>query len=295
MTTFPRPRGKVGWGRRESERDGGQVLDMKISFVGGGVMAEALLGGILEAGIASADEIGVGEPLEARRAHLEERYGLKAHPANADALRGADIAVLAVKPQSLPEVMEEIAGGMRADVAVVSIVAGARMDALMRGLKHPAVIRVMPNTPAQIGAGMSVWTAAAEVSGAKIEATRLMLQTLGAELYVTDEKLIDMATALSASGPAYVFMFIESLIDAGVYLGMPRDMARRLTLETVLGSARLVKESGRHPAELKDMVTSPAGTTIEALLRMESSGFRATVMQAVIAAYDRSVALGEKS
>ena len=258
-------------------------------------MAEALLGGILESGLASVDEIGVGEPVEARRAYLEERYGMKTHPANTDALLGADIAVLAVKPQSLQDVMEEIGGGIRADVAVVSIVAGAGMDALVRGLAHPAVIRVMPNTPAQIGAGMSVWTAAPEVSGAKTEATRRMLQTLGAELYVTDEKLIDMATALSASGPAYVFMFVESLIDAGVYLGMPRDMARRLALETVLGSARLVKESGRHPAELKDMVTSPAGTTIEALLSMERSGFRASVLQAVIAAYDRSVALGEKS
>lgn len=268
---------------------------MKISFVGGGVMAEALLGGILDTGLASADEIGIGEPVEARRAHLEERYGLKTCPANTDALLGADIAVLAVKPQSLQDVMDEIGGGIPADVAVVSIVAGAGMDTLVRGLAHPAVIRVMPNTPAQIGAGMSVWTAAPEVSGAKTEATRRMLQTLGAELYVTDEKLIDMATALSASGPAYVFMFVESLIDAGVYLGMPRDMARRLALETVLGSARLVKESGRHPAELKDMVTSPAGTTIEALFRMESSGFRASVLQAVIAAYDRSVALGEKS
>ena len=258
-------------------------------------MAEALLGGILEAGLAAADEISVGEPLKARRAYLEERYGLRACAANADALRGADIAVLAVKPQSLQAVMEQAAGSIDGDVAVVSIVAGAKMDTLVRGLAHPAVIRVMPNTPARIGAGMSVWTAAAEVSEAKIEATRRMLRTLGAELYVTDEKLIDMATALSASGPAYVFMFIESLIDAGVYLGMPREMARQLALETVSGSTRLVKESGRHPAELKDMVTSPAGTTIEALLEMEISGFRASVLQAVIAAYDRSVSLGEKS
>jgi pyrroline-5-carboxylate reductase len=188
--------------------------------------------------------------------------------------------------------MEEIAGGMRADVAVVSIVAGARMDALMRGLKHPAVIRVMPNTPAQIGAGMSVWTAAAEVSGAKIEATRLMLQTLGAELYVTDEKLIDMATALSASGPAYVFLFIEALIDAGVYLGLSRDVARQLSLQTVLGSTQLVKETGRHPADLKDMVTSPGGTTIEALRALEDGGFRASVFAAVSAAYEKSKALG---
>ena len=223
------------------------------------------------------------------------QFGIRTTLDNEEAAREADVVVLAVKPQVLPAVLEELQGRLRSGALAVSIVAGAAMDALARGLAHPAVIRVMPNTPAQIGAGMSVWTAAPEVPGAKIEATRRMLQTLGAEIYVADEKLIDMATALSASGPAYVFMFIESLIDAGVYLGMPRETARQLALETVLGSARLVKESGRHPAELKDMVTSPAGTTIEALLRMESSGFRASVLEAVIAAYDRSVALGEKS
>ena len=267
---------------------------MRISFVGGGVMAEALVGGILEAQLAGAEEISVGEPVESRRAYLEAQYGLRAHAVNADALDGADMAVLAVKPQNLPEVMSGLSDDVGGDLAVVSIVAGAKMDTLVSGLGHPAVIRVMPNTPAQIGAGMSVWTAAPDVSEAKIEATRQILQTLGEELYVEDEKLIDMATALSASGPAYVFLFIESLIDAGVYLGMPRDVARKLVLQTVSGSTKLVEESGRHPAELKDMVTSPAGTTIEALLALEKGGFRASVLQAVIAAYERSEALGRK-
>ncbi|MCH8205733.1 MAG: pyrroline-5-carboxylate reductase [Chloroflexi bacterium] len=268
---------------------------MRISFVGGGVMAEALVGGILDARLATAQEINVGEPVEARRAQLEEKYGLKAHAVNSDAIDGADMAVLAVKPQSLPEVLSELNGAVDGDLAVVSIVAGAKMETLVSGLNHQAVIRVMPNTPAQIGAGMSVWTAAPAVSADKVEATRQILRTLGEELYVTDEKLIDMATALSASGPAYVFLFIESLIDAGVYLGMPRDMARKLVLQTVSGSTKLVQESGRHPAELKDMVTSPAGTTIEALLALEKGGFRASVMQAVIAAYERSAALGKRT
>ena len=266
---------------------------MNISFIGGGVMAEALIGGILEAGLAAPQDVRVGEPAEARRVYLEGKYGLKTSAGNLDAVAGADMVLLAVKPQNLSEAMADIYPGFGAETVVLSIVAGAKMATLTRGLDHSLVIRVMPNTPAQIGAGMSVWTASPNVPEGKVEATRAILRTLGEELYVPDEKLIDMATAVSASGPAYVFLFIESMIDAGVYLGMPRDMARKLVLQTVLGSARLVKESGRHPADLKDMVTSPAGTTVEALLAFERGGFRACVLQAVIGAYERSKALGE--
>ena len=255
-------------------------------------MAEALIGGIIEAGLATAGDIQVGEPVEARRARLEQKYGLKAWPRNLEAVDGADIVVLAVKPQNLSQVLSELRNGLQQDNAIVSIIPGATIAKLAHGLDHAAVIRVMPNTPAQIGEGMSVWTAAKEVPQAKVEVTRDILRTLGQELYVTDEKLIDMATALSASGPAYVFLFIESLIDAGVYLGMPRDMARKLVLQTVLGSTKLVEESGRHPADLKDMVTSPGGTTIEALLAFEEGGFRASIFEAVIAAYEKSKALG---
>ena len=255
-------------------------------------MAEALLGGIVEARIATADEIRVGEPVKGRRAYLAEKFGLATLERNLEVVDGAGIVVLAIKPQNLHEVLSELNGNLAGDNTVLSIVAGARMGTLVSGMGHSSVIRVMPNTPAQIGQGMSVWTASPGVDDAKLAVTGDILQTLGEETYVTDEKYIDMATALSASGPAYVFMFIEALIDAGVYLGMPRDMARKLVLQTVLGSTGLVKESGKHPAELKDMVTSPAGTTIEALLSLEKDGFRAAVLQAVIAAYERSKALG---
>ena len=258
-------------------------------------MAEALLGGIVEAGIATAKEIRVGEPVQARRADLEEKFGLATVERNLEAVDGAGIVVLAIKPQNLHQVLSELNGNLTEDNTVVSIVAGARMGTLVSGMGHSSVIRAMPNTPAQIGQGMSVWTASPGVDDAKLAVARDILRTLGEETYVTDEKYIDMATALSASGPAYVFMFIESLIDAGVYLGMPRDMARALVLQTVLGSTGLVKQSGKHPAELKDMVTSPAGTTIEALLSLERDGFRASVLQAVIAAYERSKALGGTS
>ena len=265
---------------------------MKISFVGGGVMAEAIIGGILEAHLVEAQDVKVGEPMGDRREYLQGKYGLRAYSENVEALEGADIVVIAVKPQSLAEAMSALRGGLGKSTAVASIVAGARMATLTEGLQHPPVIRVMPNTPAQIGAGMSVWTAAPEVSEERTAATRDILRTLGDEIYVPDEKLIDMATALSASGPAYVFLFIEALIDAGVYLGMARDVARRLVLQTVLGSTKLVQDSGRHPAELKDMVTSPGGTTVEALLVLEEGGVRASIINAVAAAYEKSQSLG---
>ena len=275
-----------------TSRDGrGQVA---ISFVGGGVMAEAIIGGVLQARLAEPHDVRVGEPLEARRDYLRDTHGVKAFGDNVDAIDGADLVFLAIKPQSLPYALPALKGHLGAGQTVVSIVAGATMDTLVAGLGHPAVIRVMPNTPAQIGEGMSVWTASPETPQAAVEATRDVVATLGTQLQVGDEKIIDMATALSASGPAYVFMFIEALIDAGVYLGMTRDVARTLALQTVLGSTRLVEQTGRHPAELKDMVTSPGGTTIEAVLALERSGFRAGVMEAVVAAYEKSIALGNQ-
>ena len=260
-------------------------------------MAEALIGGILDAGLAEAGDVRVGEPLQERRdVPPRQTYGLPTSADNVGVVDGADIVVIAVKPQNLSGVMSELEGGTWEPAAtVVSIVAGATMDdACVNGLGHQAVIRVMPNTPSQIRRRherVDRGTRRCRRPHANGDAGRCS-HTLGEEVQVYDEKLIDMATALSASGPAYVFMFIEALIDAGVYMGMSRDVARSLALQTVLGSTRLVKESGRHPAELKDMVTSPGGTTIEAALALERSGFRASVIDAVVAAYDKSVALG---
>lgn len=268
---------------------------MSIAFIGGGVMAEAIIGGVLSAGLYPPDAIRVGEPVAARREYLARTHGVSAFSDNADAAAGADIALIAVKPQSLPEVLPPLGECLTPAQTAVSIVAGADMATLSGGLSHAAVIRVMPNTPAQIGEAMSVWTASAAVSPEARARTADILRTLGQEAYAPDEKIIDMATALSASGPAYVFLFIEALIDAGVHLGMARDMARRLALQTIIGSAKLVAQSGRHPADLKDMVTSPGGTTIAALRAMESGGFRAAVFDAVAAAHDRSQQLGKPS
>ncbi len=267
---------------------------MRLAFIGGGVMAESIIGGVLAANLTLPEDISIGEPVTERREQLTKEYGLQAFADNGYAIGGADLVVLAVKPQSLPEVMPGLSASLEPQQTVASIVAGATIDTLITGMNQDSVVRIMPNTPAQIGAGMSVWTATTAVPGVVRDAVGQILQTLGDEVYVPDEKLIDMSTALSASGPAYVFLFIEALIDAGVYLGMARDMARRLALQTVLGSTQLVQETGRHPAELKDMVTSPGGTTIAALRAMESEGFRAAVLEGVIAAYDKSVELGAK-
>ncbi len=255
-------------------------------------MAEAMIGGVLRQSAAQPQDVCVGEPVEARRQQLAQRYGVATTTDNREACQHADLVVLSVKPQNLSEVLEELRGSLRGDQVAMSIVAGARMEAIASGLRHGKVVRVMPNTPAQIGAGMSLWLASPSVSQEIREVVRTILTTLGEEMEVTEEKYLDMATALSASGPAYVFLFIESLIDAGVYMGMSRDMARTLALQTVLGSAKFAQESGKHPAELRDMVTSPGGTTAAALKVLGDGGFRATVINAVVAAYEKAKSLG---
>ncbi len=267
---------------------------MRIAFIGGGTMAEAILSGVLDKKLAAPADIGVVEPVEARRKHLTEQYGVvTTDDAKTDTASG-DIIVLAVKPQDLPNAMASLKGTLTANQAVLSIVAGVKIGVITAGLGHAAVIRVMPNTPAQIGAAASVWTATPEVTAERLDDARNLLQAIGEEVQVAGEKYVDMATGLSGSGPAYVFMFIESLTDAGVHVGLPRDMAAKLAVQTVLGSAQLVQQSGKHPAELRNMVTSPGGTTAEGTLVLEGSGFRASVIEAVEAAYEKALLLGEE-
>ena len=266
---------------------------MKIAFIGGGTMAEAIIGGVLSARVAEPRDISVGEPIADRRRYLANNYGVLARGDNLEAAAGADLVVLAIKPQDLPKVSEGLKGNLAADQAGVSIIAGAKVSTLADSLGHGPVIRVMPNTPAQIGQGMSLWTASREVSAPAREMTQSILGTVGKEIYVEDEKYLDMATALSASGPAYVFMIIEALIDAGVYVGLPRDMSRTLALQMVYGSTKLVMETGKHPGELKDMVVSPGGTTAEGLQALEQAGVPGALVAAVNAAYLKSIKLGQ--
>ena len=266
---------------------------MNICFIGGGVMAEALIRGILDNGISKSSDLLICDPSDERRTYLEKEFSIKTSSSNDVIINFDGLVVLAVKPQTIPNVFSSLNGKIKRNSPVMSIVAGLTSESIKEGLSHNLVVRVMPNTPAQIGLGISVWTALVDVSDADKETIKDILHTLGDEYFVRDETLLDMATALSASGPAYVFLFIEAFIDSGVHLGMPRDMARRLVLQTVLGSTELVKITGKHPAELKDMVTSPAGTTIEALVSMENDSIRAAIINGVRKAYERSLELGE--
>ncbi len=264
---------------------------MKIAFIGAGNMGEAIIRGILDRGTVRASDILATDVSEKRRSYIGGQYGVAVETDNRRAAEQADSVVLAIKPVALPQVMKELKGTLKPDQMALSIVAGATVTSLCDGLAHRAVVRAMPNMPAQIGEGVTVWTATGEVTEEQREKASSILGALGREIFVSDEKYIDMATAVSGSGPAYVFLIIESLIDAAVHIGLPRDMARDLVLDTVSGSTHLCQKSGRHPAELKNLVTSPGGTSAAGLLQLEEGGLRALVAQAIIAAYDRARAL----
>ena len=261
---------------------------MKIAFIGGGNMGEAMLAAILEKGLSTPQAVSVSDIKEARRQHLEQKYGVAVMGSNRMAVGRGAVVVLAIKPQNLAEVMAELSGQLKPTQLVLSIIAGARIDTLRLGLKHGCIVRAMPNTPAQIGEGMSVWTATAGVTKQQKAWASSILGAMGREIYVDDEKYLDMATAVSGSGPAYVFLFMESLVEAAVHIGLPRDMAQELVLQTVLGSGHYVQKSGKELAELRRMVTSPGGTTAEALLQFEKGRFTDLVKQAVEAAYNKA-------
>jgi pyrroline-5-carboxylate reductase len=266
---------------------------MHIGFVGGGTMGEAMIKSLLAKGLVKPADVVVSDVSQHRRDVLKDRYGIKTTSDNREAAKGADVIVLAVKPQDIAKVSGELSS-LSSEQIVLSIAAGVSLDTLKQGLGHDYLVRSMPNMPAQIGEGMTVWTASAELNQKQREMARSILAAVGEEVYVDGEKYIDMATALSGSGPAYVFLIIEALTDAGVHIGMPRAMAEKLIIETVIGSARSVKVTGKHPAELKNMVTSPGGTTTEGLLQLESGGLRSLLLKAVIAAHNRAKSLGAK-
>jgi len=265
---------------------------MKIAFIGGGNMGEAMLSAILDKGLSTPQAISVSDIDEARRQHLEQNYGVAAMSDNRQAIIRGDVVVLAIKPQNLAGVMAELRGQLNSAQLVLSIVAGARINTLCLGLNHGSVVRAMPNTPAQIGEGITVWTATPEVTEPQRGWASSILGAMGKEIYMDDEKYLDMVTAVSGSGPAYIFLMVESLVDAAVNIGLPQDVAQELVLETLLGSGHLIQRSGKPPAELRRMVTSPGGTTAEALLQLEKGGFSDLIRQAVSAAYNKAKGLG---
>ena len=258
---------------------------MRIAFIGGGVMAQAIISGVRDAELDAS--IIVGEPFEARRTSLVEDLGVEATASNKEAISGSDIIVLAVKPQRLDSVAAELKGVLNSQQTILSIMAGVKMHSIGLKLGHTKLIRVMPNTPAQISKGISAWHASDDVDQTTLDFVASMLNAIGDELKFSVEKNIDIATALSGSGPGYVFVMIEALSDAGVELGLPVHVAQHLASQTVLGSAALQRESGKHPAELRNMVTSPGGTTAAGLAALENGGFRAIIAEAVRSAYER--------
>jgi pyrroline-5-carboxylate reductase len=260
---------------------------MKIVFIGGGAMGEAMVKCLLAKKVAAPQDIVVSDISPVRRELLSKEYGVGTLGNNREAVVNADLIILAVKPQNLLRVMEEIKG-LTLEQLVLSIVAGATLSNLCQGLNHSSVIRAMPNMPAQIGEGMTIWTATAETEQRQKKLAQTVLVALGKEIYVADEKYLGMATALSGSGPAYVFLFIEALVDAGVHIGLPRDTAQELVIQTILGSTRTVEKTGKHPADLRNLVTSPGGTTTEALLQLEKGRFRSLILEAVAAAYKKA-------
>ncbi len=264
----------------------------KIAFIGSGMMAEAMIRGLIGQHIVQPDQIIAAGPRPGRAAELKEKHCIHTTTSNMEAAEAGDIVVLSIKPQVLEGVLYEIRGHLRRQNLLLSIIAGVPIKRLADTTAHAAVVRAMPNTPAQIGEGITVWTATPEVEDKQKLQAQAILGSLGEEIYVEEEEYLDMATALSGTGPAYIFMFMEAMIDAGVHMGFSRRVATQLVTQTLRGSVAYAAQSGRHVAELRNQVTSPGGTTAEALYQMEKGGLRTVITQGIFAAYQRSIALG---
>jgi pyrroline-5-carboxylate reductase len=278
------------------------LSNCRLAFIGCGVMAEAIIAGLLRKQLVSPDQIVGSHPRAPRREELREKYGIEmfeqnkeaalaVYPAEPDA---GSVLVLAVKPQRLRRVLEELKGSIHQEELVVSIVAGAKIETIADELLHAAVVRTMPNTPAQIGEGVTAWTPSAGVNEKQETQVRAMLEALGKTVRVEGERQIDMATALSATGPTYIFLVMEALIDAGVHMGFSRHVAQELVHQMMLGAVLFARESHKHPAELRNMVTSPGGTSAEAIYQMEKGSLRTVLSKAVWAAFQRAESLGQK-
>lgn len=265
----------------------------RFAIIGPGVMAEAIIIGLLKNEVVQPADITAAGPRQTRLDELAERYQVRTDRSNARAAQNADVVILCVKPQKLKEVTHDLQGGIPENALLISIIAGAKLDSLAEELQHPMLVRAMPNTPAQIGEGMTVWTQSHQTSPAQHELARQILAALGKEIYVGEESYIDMATAVSGTGPAYVFLFLESLIDAGVHLGLPRRIAEEMVIQTIQGSISFYSQNASHPARLRNQVTSPGGTSATALYYLEKMGFRTAISRAIWAAFTRSQELGQ--
>lgn len=270
------------------------LQDIHVSVIGCGAMGGAIISGLLSLDIVSPEQITASDRRESRCLELVEKHGVNVTIDNVEAVEDADVVVLSTKPQVLPQVLAELEGNVKSDTLVLSIVAGAKISYISEGLNHSSIVRSMPNSPSQIGKGITVWTAARDVTPSQVRQSETLLSALGDHVRVSDEEDLDMATALSGSGPAYIFLFMEALVDSGVHLGLSRHLAERLVLQTMKGSVEYVLHSPKHMARLRNQVTSPGGTSAEALYFLEKAGFRTAISRAIWAAYQRSKELGQK-
>jgi pyrroline-5-carboxylate reductase len=268
--------------------------ERRVAIVGAGVMAEAMIAGLLADRAVTPSRLVASHPRRDRRQTLAERHGITVVARNAEAVEGADIVVLAVKPQMLRSVMREVGPALAKGQVILSIVAGATLRTLTNGLDHAAVVRAMPNTPAQIRRGIAVWAASPACTARQRDLVRSVLKAIGTEKEVADESFVAMATALSGTGPTYLFAVMEALIDAGVHMGFPRELAHDLVAETLIGSAEYAAQSQLHPAQLRNLVTSPGGTSAAAIYELEKGRIRTVLSDAVWAAYRRTLELGER-
>lgn len=269
--------------------------DKKMGIIGAGNMAGAIMHALLKAKELTPENIVASDPTKEQREYIAEQYRVHVTPDNREAVNGADIVLFSVKPQVLNKVLKELKGCIPEECLVFSIVAGWAIPSIRAGLAHNAIIRAMPNTPAQIGKGMTVWTDSPGVTEIQRNQARVILNAMGKELYVEHEGTIDMATAVSGTGPTYIFLLIEALIDAAVHLGFSRRDAKNIVLQTVLGSVKFAQQFDIHLAQLRNMVTSPGGTSAEALYQLEKGGMRTILSKAVWAAYKKSLLLGKES
>ena len=269
------------------------AMQLKIGFLGAGKMATALAKGFVRAEMVFPREIIAADPFDTARKHFTNETGAKTSVANLEVAQAATVLILATKPDQVAAALAEISGVFTKKHLLISIAAGVTLAKLEKNLPAGArVIRVMPNTPALVGAGASAFALGKNATAADGELAKKLLSAVGVAFQVK-ESLLDAVTGLSGSGPAYVYQFIEALSDGGVAAGLPRDIATKLAAQTVLGGAKMVLETGQHPGALKDQVTSPGGTTIEGLHALEKGKMRATVMSAVRAATEKSKNLGQ--
>lgn len=266
----------------------------KLAVIGAGMMGSAIITGVIEKKVLDPKEITVSDPDTGKVENLCAKLGVNAAASNAEAVKGADAVLIAVKPQFLDGALNELKGNLSAEALVMSIAAGVPIDRYTEALNTGLVIRVMPNTPAQVGEGVCGWFAAEEVTAEQKEFAEKILSALGVAFEVKRESDLNLVTAVSGSGPAYVFLFIEAMTDAAVQLGLPRPLAQKIVLQTVFGSAAYMKQTGKHPVILKNEVTSPGGTTAAALWMMEKEGLRTAVTDGMIACLEKTIELGKK-